>query len=109
MPVTRLQIRLLTIAWRAVIVGILIVGIWNSWSLARADYFFRQNTPESVRRAIHLEPDSWEYYMRLALLDDAHAQKYLEAAISLDPYNAEADIELSLRFESAGDYPAAEK
>jgi tetratricopeptide (TPR) repeat protein len=109
MAVTRLQIRLFTIAWRALIVGILAVGIWNSWSLARADYLFQQNTPQSVRGAIHVEPDSWEYYMRLALLDDAHAQKYLEAAISLDPYNAEADIELSLRFEGAGDYSSAEK
>jgi hypothetical protein len=107
--VIRLQIRFLEIAWRAIIVGILAVGIWCSWTLARADYFFRQNTPESVRAAIRLEPDSWEYYMRLALLDDAHAQQLLETAISLDPYNAEADIELSLRLEGAGDYGTAEK
>ena len=47
--------------------------------------------------------------MRLALLDDAHAEQLLETAISLDPYNAEADIELSLRLEGAGDYRTAEK
>lgn len=106
---TRLQIRFLEIAWRTIITSVLAFGIWCSWTLARADYLFRLNTPESVRAAIHLEPDSWEYYMRLALLDDAHAQQLLETAISLDPYNAEADIELSLRLEGAGDYSRAEK
>jgi tetratricopeptide (TPR) repeat protein len=89
--------------------GILAAGIWCSWTLARADYLFRLNTPESVRAAIRLEPDSWEYTMRLALLDDAHAQQLLETAIRLDPYNAQADIELGLRLESAGDFGAAEK
>jgi hypothetical protein len=107
--VTRLQIRFLEIAWRTIITSVLAFGIWCSWTLARADYLFRLNTPESVRAAIHLEPDSWEYYIRLALLDDAHAQQLLETAISLDPYNAEADIELSLRLEGAGDYLTAEK
>ncbi len=106
---TRLQIRFLEIAWRTIVTSVLAFGIWCSWTLARADYLFRLNTPESVRAAIHLEPDSWEYYMRLALLDDAHAQQLLETAISLDPYNAEADIELSLRLEGAGDYRKAEK
>ena len=44
-------------------------GIWNSWELARADYLFRKDTEESVRAAIRLVPDGWEYYMRLVLLD----------------------------------------
>jgi len=107
--VTRFQSRLFSIAWRTIIASILAFGIWCSWTLARADYLFRLNTPESVRAAIRLEPDSWEYYMRLALLDDAHAEQLLETAISLDPYNAEADIELGLRLEGAGNYRAAEK
>lgn len=106
---TRLQIRFLEIAWRIIITCVLAFGIWCSWTLARADYSFRLNTPESVRAAVRLEPDSWEYYMRLALLDDAHAQQLLETAVSIDPYNAEADIELSLRLEGAGDYRTAEK
>jgi tetratricopeptide (TPR) repeat protein len=107
--VTRLGTRLFAIACRTIIAGILAFGVWSSWKLARADYLFRLNTPESVRAAIRLEPDSWEYYMRLALLDDAHAQQSLETAISLDRYNAQADIELGLRLEGAGDYTAAEK
>jgi tetratricopeptide (TPR) repeat protein len=91
------------------IAGICMLGIWSSWKLARADYLFRKNTVDSLRAAIRLEPDAWKYYMRLALLDDAHAQQLLETAIKADPYNAQADIELGLRIEAAGDYPRAEK
>ena len=62
-----------------------------------------------MREAIRLEPDAWKYYMRLALIDDAHAEQILKSAVKLDPYNSQADIELSLRRESAGDYSQAEK
>jgi tetratricopeptide (TPR) repeat protein len=86
-----------------------VLGIWSSWKLALADYLFRMNTKDSMRAAIRLEPDAWKYYMHLALFDDANAQQLLEKAIKLDPYNAEADIELGLRLESAGDYARAEK
>lgn len=106
---TRHQTKLFKIAFRTIIAGIFVYGIWCSWRLVRADYLFRLNTAESVGAAIRLEPDSWKYNMRLALLDDAHARQPLEKAISLDPYNAEADIELGLQDEGAGDYPDAEK
>jgi tetratricopeptide (TPR) repeat protein len=107
--VSRIRTRIFAIACRIIIAGICVFGIWCSWKLARAGYLFRLNTPESVRAAIRLEPDSWEYYMRLALIDDARAQQLLETAISLDPYNAQANIELGLRLEGAGDYRNAEK
>lgn len=106
---TRLRTRLFAVVWRTIVAGICVLGIWSSLNLARADYLFRLNTEESVRAAIRLEPDAWRYYMRLALLDEANAQQLLEAAIKLDPYNAQADIELGLRLEAAGDYPRAEK
>ena len=106
---TRIRSRLFAIALRTIVAGVCALGIWSSWKLARADYLFRLNTAESVREAIRLEPDAWKYYMRLALFDDAHAQQLLETAIKLDPYNAQADIELGLRLESAGDYRQAEK
>jgi tetratricopeptide (TPR) repeat protein len=107
--VTWLRFRLLAMMCRTIIVGICALGIWCSWNMARADYLFRQDTDDSIRAAIRLEPDAWKYYMRLALLDDEHAQQLLETAITLDPYNAEADIELGLRLEAAGDYSRAER
>ena len=105
---TRLRVRIFAITWRTTIAGICVLGIWSSWKLAQADYLFGLNTEESVRAAIRLEPDAWKYYMRLALFDDAHAQQLLETAIKLDPYNAQADIELGLRLEAASDYARAE-
>jgi len=97
------------IACKMVIAAICALGIWSSWQLLRADYIFRQGTEESVRKAISIEPDAWGYYTYLAQLDDAHAQQLLESAIKLDPYSAEAHIELGLRLEAAGDYAQAEK
>ena len=107
--VTWFQLRLLAMMCRTIIVGICALAIWCSWNMARADYLFRQDTGDSIRAAIRLEPDAWRYYMRLASLDDEHAQQLLETAIKLDPYNAEADIELGLRLEAAGDTSRAER
>ena len=84
-------------------------GIWNSWKVARADYLFRQDTVPSIRAAIGLAPDDAAAYMRLAQLDEGHAQQMLETALRLDPYNAQADIELGLLYESNGDPARAEK
>jgi hypothetical protein len=84
-------------------------GIWNSWELARADYLFRKDTEESVRAAIRLVPDGWEYYMRLAQFDRKHAFELLATSLNLNRYDAEADIELGLQYESEGDFGSAEK
>lgn len=85
------------------------LGIWNSWELARADYLFRKDTEASVRSAIRLVPDGWEYYMRLAQFDREHASDLLSASLNLNRYDAEADIELGLQYESEGDFGRAEK
>ena len=50
-------------ALRIIIAGACCFGIWFSWTLARADYLFQKDTEESVRSAIHLVPDGWEYYI----------------------------------------------
>jgi hypothetical protein len=76
---------------------------------AWADYLFRQDTEESVRSAIHLVPDSSEYYMRLSELDQGHARELLTTALRLNRYNAQADIELGLQYESEGDFGRAER
>jgi len=97
------------IALRIVTAAACCLGIWLSWCLARADYLFQQDSEDSVRAAIALVPDSWEYYMRLAVLDRSHARQLLMTSLRLDPYNAQADIELALQYEADGDLDRAEK
>ncbi len=97
------------VALRIGIAAACCLGIWCSWKLARADYLFHKETGQSVRAAIALVPDDWEYYMRLSLLDRDHAMELLTKAQSLDRYNAQADIELGLQYESEGNYRRAEE
>ena len=84
-------------------------GIWSSFTLARADYLFKKDTGQSVRAAIRLVPDGWEYYMRLSELDRAPARELLTESLRLNRYNAQADIELGLQYEADGDFAHAEK
>jgi hypothetical protein len=46
--------------------------------------------------------------VRLAELDRAHARELLETALRMNRYNAQADIELGLQYEAAGDFDRAE-
>ena len=95
-------------ALRFLIAGACCYGIWSSLSLARADYLFHRDTEDSVRAAIRLA-DGWQYYMRLSELDRAHAPELLATSLRLNPYNAQADIELGLQDEAEGDDVNAEK
>jgi hypothetical protein len=97
------------IVLRVTIAGACLFGIFCSWKLAYADYLYRTDTKESVRSAIHLVPDGWEYYMRLAQLDRGHARELLATSLQLNRYDAQADIELGLRYEAEGDFAMAEK
>jgi hypothetical protein len=94
---------------RILVAAVCCLGIWFSWTAARADLFFRADKVNSLRAAIHLVPDGWPYYMRLAQLDRDHAHGLLETALNLDPYNAQAAIELALQDESEGNYTESEK
>src|ERR1035441_9095473 len=96
-------------ALRIIVVGACCLGIWSSLELARADYLFKQDTEASIRSAIRLVPDGWEYYMRLAQFDQAHAHELLTNSLSLNRYDAQADIELGLQYEADGDFGRAEK
>ena len=101
--------RLLVISLRMIVLGVCALGIWNSWKVARADHLSRQDTAEALRSAIRLAPDDSAYFMRLAQLDEVHSLELLKTALRLDPYNAQADIELGLRYEADGDPVNAEK
>jgi hypothetical protein len=54
-------------------------------------------------------PDGWQYYIRLAELDRAHARDLLTTSLALNRYDAQADIELGLQYEAEGDLVRAEK
>src|SRR5260370_7110205 len=77
--------------------------------MARADYLFRKDTAESVRTVMRVSRGAREYYMRMSQLDGGHARGLLESAARLNRYNAQADIELGLRYEADEDYDRAEK
>lgn len=94
---------------RVVIALVCLLAIWYSFKLIRASSLVKEDTPDALRSALWLEPDSSAIYMRLAQLDETNAQQLLETAVRLDPYNAQADIELGLRYESAGDPARAEQ
>src|SRR5579859_7881813 len=98
-----------TITLRILVIVGCCLGIWNSLDLARADFYFRKDTASDIRTAIHLTPDGWPYYMRLAQFDRDHATVLLQRSLELNPYNALADIELSLRYEAQGDFGRAER
>lgn len=84
-------------------------AIWGSFAFARADYLFKQDNEASLQSAIQLIPDGWSYYMRLAQLDRANAQKLLVKSLELNRFNAQANIELGLQYEADGDFGRAEK
>ncbi len=94
---------------RISVASVCCLGIWFSWKAARADWLFREDSVASLRAAIKLVPDGWQYYMRLAQLDREHAHVLLETALKLDRYNAQAAIELALQEESEGNYSESEK
>ena len=96
-------------ALRVMIACAFCLGIWNSWDFARADYLDQLDSEESIRSAIRLEPDGWEYYLRLSQFDRADSRGLLETSLRLYPYNAQADIELALRDEAKEDFAEAER
>src|ERR1700761_1051130 len=87
---------------RLSIVAVCTVGIWCTWTLGRAEYLFRQDTPESIRAALKLEPDAWPYYLRLAQFDRTDSVALLAESIAFDRYDAQAYIELAFEEESEG-------
>jgi hypothetical protein len=101
--------RFLDIAARALIVGACFLGIWESWKFMRSDELYSKGLVESVRAAIHLEPDCWWCYVQLARLDESDAEALLQASLRLNAYNSDAAIDLGLRYEADGDLRRAER
>jgi hypothetical protein len=97
-----------TSAFRALVVCACLLGIWQSWKIARSDALFSRGDAESIRASIRLQPDCWLCYDRLARLDDSSAEQLLETSLRLNRFNGEAAIDLGLRYESDGDFQRAE-
>lgn len=96
-------------ALRLVVVAGCCWAIWCSWRVARADYFFRQDSDASIRQAISTTPDASSYYLRLAEFEPTHTEELLTTAVRLNPYSAQADIELGLQYEVQGQFGKAEE
>jgi hypothetical protein len=106
--ISRLR-RFLEIGLRFVLAGACCFAVWHSSKFALADYLFQKDTEDSLRAAIRLVPDGWEYYLRLAEFDREHAKDYLVTSLRLNRYDAQANIELGLQYEAEGDFASAEK
>jgi pentatricopeptide repeat protein len=100
---------MLNVACKLGVVAACCLAVESSWQIAHADFLFRQDNAEAVRAAIRVEPDAWPYYVRLSQLDEDHARELLLRALSLDRFDAQADIDLGLSAEADGDFLNAEK
>jgi hypothetical protein len=98
-----------TITLRLAVLAACCLGIWSSFKLAKAGHLFQKDTDQSIRSAIGLVPDGWPYYMRLAQFDQARAMELLKTSLRINPYDAQANIELGLQYEADGDFSQAEK
>jgi hypothetical protein len=105
----RVNQRLFAIGIRVLVTVVCLVGIWESWKIMRSDQLYWQGTAESIRAAIHLEPDCWWCYQQLARRDDKDAEELLRTSLQLNSYNGDAAIDLGLRYEADGDLGRAEK
>jgi len=85
------------------------LGVWQSWKIAHSDNLFWQDTAESLRTSIRLEPDCWQCYVKLARLDDSSAENLLQTSLRLNQYNSDAAVDLGLRYEADGDFHRAEE
>jgi tetratricopeptide (TPR) repeat protein len=107
--ITLMKSRSLSAVARALVAGVCLLGMWESSKILRSDQFYWENTADSTRAAIRLEPDCWWCYMQLAQSDDKDAEQLLRTSLQINPYNSEAAIDLGLRYEADGDFSRAEK
>ncbi len=110
--ITRLS-RVGSLAWRFMAVAGISVAAWWSSRLAYADFLHSKQTTELVRKAAALVPNNSDYHSRLAELtyddDPRGSASELRIALSHNPRDSKAWIELGLRAEFDGRYAEAER
>jgi hypothetical protein len=100
--------RLVALIWLAPLAA----AAWFSIHLGAADAQFLDHTPESVARAIAIEPRNTDYLALRALqldYDGADSTPLLERAAQLSPLNSSPRMRLGLAAEIRGDFDSAEK
>jgi tetratricopeptide (TPR) repeat protein len=97
-------------AVRYLMVAAALVAAYYSIVLARADYLFGLDTPNSVSAAVRLVPSNFAYVVRLAAWEPDERQTLLRRAVDLNPFDYESLIQLGLLSEMQdGDPTAAER
>ena len=86
-----------------------VAGAYQSARRGMADWLFRRNTIEALRRSTEIWPARSEPFQRLAQLLPDEADGYLKTAIRMNPQYAKGWYDLGLRTEMSGDYAAAEQ
>lgn len=106
-PAERLEFRGLRTLGALALAVFACAGYWTI-RIAIADWAFRLGTPQSIRRAIRLDPGNPEHLSGLARAEPGGAVEALARAVALSPADAGLRVELGLAFESHGDLPDAE-
>src|SRR5438067_12325458 len=89
----------------------LTAAAWYSHKIARAEYFFRQQSPEDVEHAIQLDPTNAAYLAFRALqleYDGADSTALLKRVVSANPLDSASRIRLGLAAEIRGDQATAQ-
>lgn len=90
----------------------LALGTWQSVYVAIADNLYGMDTPESLRKAVELEPGNAAYHALLAEhLESAgeDPKPQLRAAVQLNPLDSLNLMRAAVRAETEQDYAAAEQ
>ena len=94
------------------LIAVLAYAAWWSVQLARADAYFRQQTPDALERAITFTPQNTAYLAMRALQNEYEGQDsaaQLERIVKLNPRFAAPRIRLGLAAELRGDTAEAER
>jgi tetratricopeptide (TPR) repeat protein len=94
--------------YASLLIGVCLGAAGVSLRIAAADYYYKLDTPESVKRALELEPQNSQYQERWAAFEPVAAVPALRRAVTLNPYLTSARIELGLRADFAGHRDEAE-
>jgi hypothetical protein len=107
-----MQMYYMSRALMPILLAPLLAGAWLSVHLTRADQQFQPHTPESVSRAVEIEPRNTEYLAFRALQLDYNGDdstSLLTRAAELSPLSSAPRIRLGLAAEIRGDFATAEK